>query len=125
MEHLLKATIITIMISFSSLYASETDAHNHSHDEHKHGYESLKKEISKKNVEEIAKKEVTKLANEKKIHMSWKNVPISMIGKTHYGDTNDWKVGFTNYKIKNKKRQTLYIFVSVRGKVVGANYTGK
>jgi len=51
-------------------------------------------------------------------------MPISKIGKTHYGDTTDWKVGFFNAKIKNKKKQTLYIFVSVHGKITGANYTG-
>ncbi|MCD6212534.1 MAG: hypothetical protein J7J02_06085, partial [Sulfurovum sp.] len=61
---------------------------------------------------------------EKKIPKSWESAPISKIGKTHYGDTDDWVVGFDNMKIKNKKRRTLYIFVSVRGEIRGANYTG-
>jgi len=51
-------------------------------------------------------------------------MPISKIGKTHYGDTNDWVVGFDNLKIKDKTN-SIYIFVSVKGKIVVANYTDK
>lgn len=129
MKNFMKVIVVTLLITLSTLYAG--DGHNHSHDghshdthEYSHGYEALKNEIGKKTVEEIARKEVKRLVLERKIHSSWKTVPISKIGKTHYSDTTDWKVGFTNLKIKNKKRQTLYIFVSVRGKVTGANYTG-
>jgi len=86
---------------------------------------SAQNEISKTSVEEIAKKEVKRLASQKKIPKSWKSMAISKIGKTHYGDSNDWVVGFDNPKIKNKTKRTLYIFVTVKGKVVGANYTGR
>ena len=128
MKKSLKAIVITLLISLTTLYAGNEHNHEgHSHDtnNHGHGYEALKNEISRKYVEEIATKEVIRLAEKKKIHMSWKTIPISMIGRTHYADSDDWKVAFTNSKIKNKKRQTLYIFVSTRGKVTGANYSGK
>jgi len=125
----IKATVVALALSFTILHAG--DAHNHNHSEHSHDthghshkYEALKNEISKKEVEEIAKKEVIRLALEKKVPKSWKTMPISKIGKTHYGDTTDWKVGFDNLKIKDKTKQTLYIFVNVHGKVTGANYTG-
>ena len=129
MKTLMKATVIALALSFTTLYAGDAHNHNHeghSHDSHGHShkFEALKNEISKKEVEKIAKKEVIRLALEKKIPKSWKTMSISKIGKTHYGDTTDWKVGFYNLKIKDKTKQTLYIFVSVRGKVTGANYTG-
>ncbi|WP_455756793.1 DUF6488 family protein [Sulfurimonas sp.] len=118
----MKTLIILLTLNFTILYAS--DANNHNCNGHNHKYEVLKNEISKQSVKEIAKAEVIRLSLEKKIPKSWKNMPVSKIGKTHYGDTNDWKVGFNNLKIKNKTKQTLYIFVSVQGKVLGANYTG-
>ena len=127
MAKIIKATVITLALGFTMIYAESThdNAHDTSKKEHKHDrYDHLKNEVSKETVEKAAKKKVESLVAEKKIHKSWKSVPISKIGKTHYGDTNDWVVGFDNMKIKNKKRRTLYIFVNVRGEIRGANYTG-
>ena len=137
---MIKATIITLaVLSTITLYAGSDhphvenghEGHDHAQKEnkheghgHSHRYDHLKNEVSKETVEKAAVQEVQKLVAEKKIPKSWKHVPISKIGKTHYGDTNDWVVGFDNMKIKNKARQTLYIFVSVRGEIRGANYTG-
>ncbi len=125
MKILIKATVITIVLCLTTLYAQ--DSHNHSehnHAGHKHNHNTLQKGVSNRIVKKIAIQEVKRLALEKKIPKSWKSVPISKIGKTHYGDTNDWVVGFDNLKIKDKTKQTLYIFVSMHGKVTGANYTG-
>ena len=37
----------------------------------------------------------------------------------------EWVVSFNNDKIKNKTKQTLYIFYSLNGHYIAANYTGK
>ena len=140
MTQLLKATAVTLALGLTTIYAGSGhsneghshEGHDHStqkehNDEshgHSHRYDDLKNEVSKETVEKAAKQKVQSLVAEKKIHKSWESVPISKIGKTHYGDTNDWVVGFDNMKIKNKERQTLYIFVSVGGEIRGANYTG-
>ncbi len=127
MKTLIKTTVITVALTLTTLYAQDghSSCNNHNEHGHNHKYEALKNEIDKTSVEKIAKKEVKRLASQKKIPKSWKSMPISKIGKTHYGDTNDWVVGFNNPKIKDKTKRTLYIFVSVKGKIVGANYTGK
>jgi hypothetical protein len=122
MKIFIKATIVTLSLSLTTLYAAEH--HNHSHSCN-HDYQALKNEVSKTTIKNNAKKKVQKLVLEKKVPKSWKSVPISKIGKTHYGNTDDWVVGFDNLKIKDKSKQTLYIFVSVHGKIMGANYTGK
>jgi len=113
MKIIFKATVITLLLTLVTLYASS---------EHKH--ETLQKWISNTAVKEIAIQEVKRLALAKKIPNSWKSMPVSKIGKVHYGDTNDWVVGFDNQKIKDSTKQTLYIFVSIHGKIMGANYTG-
>jgi len=125
MNTLIKTTVITVALSLTTLYAG--DAHNHAehdHGTHGHSHDSHQVGISNKAVKKIAIAEVKRLALAKKIPKSWKSMPISKIGKTHYGDTNDWMVGFDNPKIKDKTKRTLYIFVSVHGKIMGANYTG-
>ena len=138
MKKTIKTTAFTLALSFTTLYAGHShdeqshEGHDHSHKEdtheghgHSHRYDAIKNEVSKAAIENAASQKVKSLVLEKKIPSSWKSVPISKIGKTHYGDTNDWVVAFDNMKIKNKKKQTLYIFVSVRGDITGANYTGK
>lgn len=140
----IKATVITLALGcITTLYAESTyehspeehsshKGHDHSQKEdnnescsHSQRFDKFKKnEVSKETIEKAAKQKVESLVAEKKIHKSWGSVPISKIGKTHYGDTNDWVVGFDNMKIKNKNRRTLYIFVSVGGEIRGANYTG-
>jgi hypothetical protein len=44
--------------------------------------------------------------------------------KTQYNYNNEWVVSFENLEIKDKSKQTIYIFVSVYGDIEGANYTG-
>ena len=125
MKILFKATIIGLALSLTTVYGAGHSHDGHNHSNHGHNYDALKKEIDNTSVKKIAIQEVKRLALEKKISKSWKSIPISKIGKTYYSDTNDWIVGFDNLKIKDKRKQTLYIFVSVHGKVTGANYTGK
>ena len=127
MNLLIKTTIIAMALSLTTLYAG--DEHNHDHSGHNHGahghsHETLQKSISNSAVKTVAIKEVKRLAQEKKIPKSWKSAAVAKIGKAHHGDTNDWVVGFNNSKIKDKTKQTLYIFVSVHGQITGANYTG-
>jgi len=133
-KNLLKALALTLALGSVSTYASEHHEEEHhdkdhatheQHEAHSHGYESLKNAASRETIEKAAKQKVQDLVKEKKIHSSWASAAISKIGKTHYGDTDDWVVGFDNMKIKNMKRRTLYIFVSTRGEIRGANYTGE
>lgn len=125
----IKAAVAVLALSFTTIYAGSGHDHSHDgnkHEEHSHSnrYSDIKNEVSKDTIEKAAIQKVQSLVAEKKIHPSWKGMPISKIGKTHYGDTDDWVVGFDNKKIKNVKKQTLYIFVSVHGEIRGANYTG-
>ncbi|MDQ7047049.1 MAG: DUF6488 family protein [Sulfurovum sp.] len=94
----IKITVLTLALSLTSLYSESTHGHGHAHHDN-----PFKHEVSKKTIEKAAIKEVQSLVAKKKIPQSWKHVPISKIGKTHYGDTDDWVVGFDNMKIKNKK----------------------
>ena len=120
MKILIKATVIAFALSFTTLYASGSHGgHGHSHDT------PTQKEISKTSIQKIAKQEIKRLTVAKKIDDSWLFIPISKMKKTQYNYNNEWVVSFDNSKVKDKSKQTLYIFVSVYGNVTGANYTGK
>lgn len=124
---MIKSIIITLVLSSTTIYADSGDTHdeaNHKSNGHSHHVNPFKNEVNKETIERAAMQEVQRLVAEKKIPKSWRFAPISKLGKTHYGDTDDWVVVFDNLKIKKKTRQTLYIFVSVGGEIRGANYTG-
>jgi len=122
MKKLLKATVVTLALSFTALYASGT----HSHGDNGHSHDApIQEEVSKKAIKDIAKQEVKRLTLEKKIDDSWLFRPISKMRKTQYNYNNEWVVSFENSAIQDKTKQTLYVFVTVYGKLTGANYTGK
>ena len=136
---MIRITIVTLALGLTTIVAGSGHSHDEdSHKGHDHSqkenthkghnhspvFDKVKRGVSKETIEKAAIQEVQSLVAQKKIPESWKHVPISKIGKTHYGDTDDWVVGFDNMKIKSKKRRTLYIFVSVGGEIRGANYTG-
>ncbi len=139
MTKLIKATLVTLVLSSTTIVAGSGHSHDedihkghdhsqkeNNHEGHKHSpiYDKIKPGVSTEDIKKAAMLEMQSLVAKNKIPKSWQHVPISKIGKTHYGDTDDWVVGFDNIKIKNKERQTLYIFVSVGGEIRGANYTG-
>jgi hypothetical protein len=87
----IKATIVTLALGFTTIYAGSTHdnshdkdshkSHDHSQKENKHNrFDYLKNEVSKETIEKAAKQKVQSLVAEKKIPKSWESVPISKIG---------------------------------------------
>jgi len=117
MTKLMKASLILLALTFTTLYA-------------KNGYDyyyygnggSTYKKLNKTAITKIAKAEVKRLTMKKKIPKSWKSLPIS---KMHKSDNDDWIVTFNNLKIKNRSKQNLYIFIDIYGQIQGVNYTGR
>ncbi len=122
MKKLIQATVVTLALSFTALYAGGS----HNHGSHGHSHDAPKQEeVNEKSIKEIAKQEIKRLTLAKKIDDSWLFRPISKMKKTQYNYNNEWVVSFENLAIKDKTQQTIYVFVTVYGKLTGANYTGK
>ena len=114
MNKLIKIIMMTTILSLSSLYG-----HGGGHGTHN------KKEVSKSYIQRKATQEVLSLVKNKRIDTSWSNKPILNIVKTKYNHNDEWVISFNNLDIKDKTKQTIYIFISTYGDVKGANYTGK
>lgn len=81
--------------------------------------------ISPAKAKTVAKAKVAALVKAKKIDATWTATkPNAPVQKT-FGHGPEWVVSFDNPKAKDKKKARLYIFVSLDGKVLGANFTGK
>lgn len=64
------------------------------------------------------------LAEKGTISSSWKAKSYTIITKKTYAKGPEWVVTFNNYEVKDKNKQTLYIFYSLDGHYIAANYTG-
>ena len=116
MKRFIKTAVVTVILAcvYNPLYA-------HGGAKHTHNVE----EISQEKVQAIATQEVVRLAEIKKISRSWLSAPRLNIRKEIFGDKMEWVVSYKNKLLRDKSKQVLYIFVSLDGKVSGANYSGK
>ncbi|MCF6339903.1 MAG: DUF6488 family protein [Sulfurimonas sp.] len=121
MKKLIKTTVVTLALSLTTLYAGSGHSHDDGHD---HGHTKAQKEVSKSVIEKTANQKLAELVKNKKIKKNWLNVSISNMEKKKFNSKDEWIVSFNNNQIKDKNKQTLYIFVDEYGKVTGANYTG-
>lgn len=60
-----------------------------------------------------------------KLIISWKDTAVAKTEKKKFGKQLEWVVSFNNKSIKEADKQTLYIFLSLGGEYLAANYTGK
>ena len=124
MKTLIKTTLVALTLSFTALHAGS--GHNHSHGSNGHSHSApVQEEVTKASIKEIAKQKVKRLTLAKKIDDSWLFVPISKMKKIQFNHNYEWVISFHNSEIKEKTKQTLYIFISVYGDLIAANYTGK
>jgi len=112
------------------LYAQENKVHTqdelHIQVKHEHNHScAAKVELSKKDIQRAARKRLWVLTQEKKIPVSWLEVPIVSTDKKLFVDKVEWVVNYQDLNVKNKTKQNVYIFVDLYGHVMGANYTGK
>ena len=114
MKNLFKIVLSVMLMGvvFNPLYA---------HGSHKHA----KVEMSEDSVEALATAEVKRLVQAKKISQSWISVPRQTVRKVIFGNKMEWQVSYKNKAISEKKKRILYIFLTLDGKISGANYSGK
>lgn len=92
----------------------------HSHDGgHSHG------PIEKSEAIEKASKVVLQLVERKKIDSSWSELNANKAEKKDFGKGPEWVVSFNNNKIKDASKKTLYVFLTIEGRYLAANYTGQ
>ena len=65
------------------------------------------------------------LAGSGKIDPSWKGVKMDRAETVEGKNMKEWKFTFRNPGLTDSSRQTLFLFYSLTGNFIGANYTGK
>ena len=91
---------------------------------HDHGHGHSHDPVTKAQAEEIATKTVAKLVNRGKIDESWNAVGVSTSEQKKFGKNMEWVIVFINKQVADPEKQTLYIFLTLTGEYLAANYTG-
>lgn len=117
----MKNLIVSVIVS--ALFVGPVFAgggHEHSHDGghgHSHGPVSADKVMVK------ADKKVKALIKAGKIDKSWAG-KTSVAEKKRFKNGEEWVVAYNNPSIKDAGKQKLYLFFSLSGRYIAANYTG-
>lgn len=95
--------------------------HGHSHDNSSHAHEP----ISADSASHKAKEKIAQLVKKGKIDASWTELEPTSVEQKTFAKGVEWVVVFKNPKVNDSTKQTLYLFYSLDGHYIAANYTGQ
>ena len=104
---------LTLFLFPLSAFAGSDHDHGHSH-----------APITQLQAERAASDIVLQLAAKSKIDASWETVQINNSLKKKFGNNLEWVISFENENISDPAKRTLYIFLTLSGEYLAANYTG-
>ncbi|MDH5426304.1 MAG: DUF6488 family protein, partial [Gammaproteobacteria bacterium] len=81
--------------------------------------------VSEEQVKTKAARTMQNLAGRGVINESWTSAKLLKAEKKSFSKGTEWVVSFNNERVEDKAKQTLYIFYSLDGHYIAANYTGK
>jgi hypothetical protein len=86
-------------------------------------YKELGIEIDERQAMKFSKAVINKLVEKEKLEESWNQAEYEKSEKKRFKKELEWVVSFHNNKTPGSK-STLYIFLSLYGDFLGANFTG-
>lgn len=121
-----KLSVITLFLAAMAFATAAQAGSGHTHDKdgghsnhgHSHGPVSIDA------VKGKAMRMLTGLVKKGVIDKSWEGTQPAKAEKKMFSKGEEWVVSFNNDKVEDKSKQTLYIFYSLDGHYIAANYTG-
>ena len=113
----MKILLITLLSLFISAPVLAGPGNDHGHS-HSHG------PVSSDEVIKRATKKVIQMAKAGKIDALRATTKASMAEQKTYAKGPEWVIRFNNDKVNDTTKQTLYMFFSLDGHYIAANYTG-
>jgi len=113
-----KTLLLGFFLGLAPFMVMAGSGHDHDHG-HAHGPVDQDTAILK------ATKILESLVTKNVIEQSWKTIKLSSIEKKVFKDDTEWVASFENNKIADVKKRKLYIFLTLGGDYIAANYTGK
>ena len=120
----LKTLLLGFTLSLLPIVSMAGSGHDHGHGHgHDHGHASapVTQEAAKDNAAQI----VSELVTRAKLESSWLLITAASIEKITVKGTPEWLVVFVNSNVADADKQKLYVFLTLSGEYIAANFTGK
>ena len=72
-----------------------------------------------------AEKQVKSLVERGKLEKSWADAKAAGATQKVFAQGDEWVVTFSNNKVSDTSKQTLYVFYTLDGTYIASNFTGK
>jgi len=113
----------TLLLISTLLFSLNTFAHG-DHGHH-HAPAPMGEPVTEKRLPKIAKVYVLNYIQRGALDKTWNDAKHIKSEKKKFRGVEEWIVSFKNSKSKDKKKQILYVFMRLDGKLIAANFTGK
>lgn len=104
-------TLTLVLILFTGVVSAGT---GHSHDP-----------VDQQQAEQVASKVVLTLVERGVIEKSWGAIEVAKTEQKVFGGHPEWVVSYRNDAVSDPSKRTLYIFLTIAGEYLAANYTGQ
>jgi len=113
-------TLLTTLVLSSSLFFGSPVIAGGGHD-HGHAQAPVTQEVAEKNADQV----IASLVDREKIEKNWASTKANSVDKKEINGSTEWVVIYINKKITDTEKQKLYVFLTIGGEYIAANYTGK
>jgi len=120
----MRLNILLLGFIFSAFTFLVMAGNQHDHDSD-HGHSHSQMVGDEVTATENATNIVATLVEKNKLDKSWVSITASSVEKQTFEGNAEWVVSFVNAEITDLAMQKLYVFLTVNGEYIAANYTGK
>ena len=114
----LKTLLLGLFLSLCSATLMAGSGHDHGHS---HSHAPVNQATATTNATEI----VAALVKRNKLDKSWASITPSSVEKKVFKGDPEWVAVFVNDKITDADKQKLYVFLTLGGDYIAANFTGE
>ena len=114
----LKTLLLGFTLGLFSIMAVAGGGHDHGHG-HSHS------PVNQATANSKATKIIASFIKQKTLDKSWASTTVSSSEKKSFNGKEEWVVSFVNEKADDTEKRKLYVFLTLSGDYVAANYTGK
>jgi hypothetical protein len=114
----IKTILLTIAIALFSGSVLSGSGHDHGHG---HSHEP----VTQQQAEQIASRMVSSLTKNGVIDKTWGGTKVEKSEQKTFDGRPEWVVSYKNEKVSDLQKRTLYIFLTLTGEYLAANYTGQ
>ena len=110
-----------LLIAITTLISSLTLAHG----DHPPKVAACTKECTQEQVEKAVPAALDFLMAKDGLDKSWKSAKVEKVEKKQFKKSMEWVATLVDEKQADKTKQRLYVFITLKGTLNGANYSGE